>query len=144
MVLPGENIYMEGGASHCRTISHSFDWSRWSSFFIQGVQLSREREREKRFNLSFQPALAYEDVTMLASSAKVRNNPSHILAVHQLIALPISLNHSQPTDTYKLNAIKLMISISARLSSTRERLSCLAASALLYMGVLKRAIAHPG
>ena len=33
--------------------------------------ISREREREK-FNLSIQPALAYEDVSMLESSAKLR------------------------------------------------------------------------
>ena len=33
-------------------------------------ELKRERERE--FNLSIQPALAYEDTSMLESSAKVR------------------------------------------------------------------------
>ena len=31
-----------------------------------------ERERERKFNLSIQPALAYEDVSMLESSAKLR------------------------------------------------------------------------
>ena len=30
------------------------------------------RERERKFNLSIQPALAYEDVSMLESSAKLR------------------------------------------------------------------------
>ena len=32
----------------------------------------RERERERKFNLSIQPALAYQDVSMLESSAKLR------------------------------------------------------------------------
>ena len=32
----------------------------------------RERERESEFHLSIQPALAYEDTSMLESSAKVR------------------------------------------------------------------------
>ena len=32
-----------------------------------------ERERERKFNLSIQPALAYEDVSMLESSAKLEN-----------------------------------------------------------------------
>ena len=31
-----------------------------------------EREREREFNLSIQQALAYEDMSMLESSAKVR------------------------------------------------------------------------
>ena len=31
-----------------------------------------KRERERKFNLSIQPALAYEDVSMLESSAKLR------------------------------------------------------------------------
>ena len=31
-----------------------------------------QRERERKFNLSIQPALAYEDVSMLESSAKLR------------------------------------------------------------------------
>ena len=30
------------------------------------------RERERKFNLPIQPALAYEDVSMLESSAKLR------------------------------------------------------------------------
>lgn len=34
--------------------------------------IERERERERKFNLSIQPALAYEDVSMLESSAKLR------------------------------------------------------------------------
>ena len=34
--------------------------------------LPAERERERKFNLSIQPALAYEDVSMLESSAKLR------------------------------------------------------------------------
>ena len=37
-----------------------------------GIAVLRERERERKFNLSIQPALAYEDVSMLESSAKLR------------------------------------------------------------------------
>ena len=32
----------------------------------------RSAKRERKFNLSIQPALAYEDVSMLESSAKLR------------------------------------------------------------------------
>ena len=32
----------------------------------------RQRERGREFNLSIQPALGYEDTSMLESSAKVR------------------------------------------------------------------------
>ena len=38
----------------------------------QAAQCHTERERERKFNLSIQPALAYEDVSMLESSAKLR------------------------------------------------------------------------
>ena len=34
--------------------------------------ISREREREREFHKSIQPALAYEDVSWLESSAKLR------------------------------------------------------------------------
>ena len=35
-------------------------------------EIERERERKREFNLSIQPALAYEDMSLLESSAKVR------------------------------------------------------------------------
>ena len=41
--------------------------------FLASVPHKREREREReRFNLSIQPALAYEDVFMLEPSARLR------------------------------------------------------------------------
>ena len=41
-------------------------------FRMGSHHLPVERERERKFNLSIQPALAYEDVSMLESSAKLR------------------------------------------------------------------------
>ena len=39
---------------------------------LEAQIFSRQRERERKLNLSIQPALAYEDVSMLESSAKLR------------------------------------------------------------------------
>ena len=38
----------------------------------QDALIAQGLERERKFNLSIQPALAYEDVSMLESSAKLR------------------------------------------------------------------------
>ena len=42
------------------------------SVLVQAHQPRSGTERERKFNLSIQPALAYEDVSMLESSAKLR------------------------------------------------------------------------
>ena len=39
---------------------------------VQQSLISCKKKKERKFNLSIQPALAYEDVSMLESSAKLR------------------------------------------------------------------------
>ena len=65
---------------------YQYPSGRTSIYLLPGYELSfhflrdsgsgqpwfHERERERKFNLSIQPALAYEDVSMLESSAKLR------------------------------------------------------------------------
>ena len=64
----------------------SLIWLQWEAAWLAALLLvllplgglsamnerGREREREREFNLSIQPPLAYEDMSMLESSAKAR------------------------------------------------------------------------